>query len=160
MCRCVICIRHGVILWKFLFPLDRLSSPIPLAILPNHIHLSLSSDRVTAVLRAMAPHSAMDVEVTAVTDTSAVIIPDPLNINGVLKRRTAAGILVAGVAAPVNVESYKGETQHTHKPLSKRWDHRLSAESRSRTGNSLKAAAKYLKNPGLISLGGGLPSSE
>ena len=29
-----------------------------------------------------------------------------------------------------------------------------------RTGNSLKGAAKYLKQPGIISLGGGLPSSE
>ena len=37
---------------------------------------------------------------------------------------------------------------------------RLSAEARSRKGNSLKSAAGYLKTPGLISLGGGLPSSE
>jgi aromatic amino acid aminotransferase I / 2-aminoadipate transaminase len=42
-------------------------------------------------------------------------------------------------------------------------DHRseyLSIESASRAGNSLKQAAKYLSKPGLISLGGGLPSSE
>lgn len=38
-------------------------------------------------------------------------------------------------------------------------DH-LSTEALSRKGNSLKQAAKYLSKPGLISLGGGLPSSE
>ena len=37
---------------------------------------------------------------------------------------------------------------------------RLSEESSSRQGNSLKGAAKFLGEPGLISLGGGLPSSE
>ena len=30
----------------------------------------------------------------------------------------------------------------------------------NRTGNSIKAVAKYLKTPGIISLGGGIPSSE
>lgn len=37
---------------------------------------------------------------------------------------------------------------------------RLTPESKSRKPSSLKAAAKYLKNPGLISLGGGLPCPE
>lgn len=37
---------------------------------------------------------------------------------------------------------------------------RLNPEAHARKGNRLKGAAKYLKNPGLISLGGGLPSSE
>lgn len=46
------------------------------------------------------------------------------------------------------------------KPKSKRWDHWINEESSSRTGSSLKNAAKYLKTPGLISLGGGLPSSD
>lgn len=36
----------------------------------------------------------------------------------------------------------------------------FSEQCKARTGNSLKIAAKYLKNPGLISLGGGIPSSE
>jgi aromatic amino acid aminotransferase I len=36
----------------------------------------------------------------------------------------------------------------------------LSTETTSRGGSSLKLAAKHLKTPGLISLGGGLPSSE
>ena len=37
---------------------------------------------------------------------------------------------------------------------------RLTLESRSRQPSSLKAAAVFLKNPGLISLGGGLPCPE
>src|SRR5690349_15826018 len=36
----------------------------------------------------------------------------------------------------------------------------LTTESVIRKGNSLKKAAKYLGKPGIISLGGGLPSSE
>jgi len=36
----------------------------------------------------------------------------------------------------------------------------MSAEAYRRTGNSLKQAARFLSKPGLISLGGGLPSSE
>ncbi len=36
----------------------------------------------------------------------------------------------------------------------------MSKESRTRKSNSLKNAARFLKTPGLISLGGGLPSSE
>lgn len=37
---------------------------------------------------------------------------------------------------------------------------RLSLEASTRCGSSLKLAAAFLENPGLISLGGGLPSSE
>ena len=37
---------------------------------------------------------------------------------------------------------------------------RLSNEAALRKGNSLKQAAKYLSKPGLISLGGGLPTDE
>ena len=37
---------------------------------------------------------------------------------------------------------------------------RFSPESNRRKPSSLKGAAQYLKNPGIISLGGGLPSSE
>jgi aromatic amino acid aminotransferase I len=36
----------------------------------------------------------------------------------------------------------------------------VSHEAQIRKGNSLKKAAKFLSNPGIISLGGGLPSSE
>ncbi|PNS21837.1 Aromatic amino acid aminotransferase [Sphaceloma murrayae] len=107
----------------------------------------------------MAP-PGIDVEVVGVTDTTAVTLPEPLSLLGIDKRRTAAGKLIAGVAAVSDVESFKGITSHSHKPLARRWDHRLTKESAGRQGNRLKAAAKYLKTPGIISLGGGLPSSE
>ncbi|THZ33193.1 putative aromatic aminotransferase Aro8 [Aureobasidium pullulans] len=108
----------------------------------------------------MSPPSAIDVDVQAIDDTTAVTIPNPLTLESVATRRAATGKLIAGVAAVANVDSFKGEKQHLHKPRAKRWDHRLNAESTSRKGNSLKAAAKYLKKPGIISLGGGLPSAE
>ncbi|KAH8746587.1 pyridoxal phosphate-dependent transferase [Diaporthe sp. PMI_573] len=64
-----------------------------------------------------------------------------------------------GVAAPCSSESFKTKN-HKHKALAKDWSHRLSSESTSRTGSSLKGAFKHLENPGIISLGGGLPISE
>ncbi|KAF2723299.1 PLP-dependent transferase [Polychaeton citri CBS 116435] len=106
----------------------------------------------------MAPHA--DIQVLAETDTSTFSIPSPLAIENVAKRRAASGKLIAGVAAPADIESFKGKAQHLHKPTAKRWDHRLTHEAQSRTGSSLKGAARFLKTPGLISLGGGLPSSE
>lgn len=106
----------------------------------------------------MAPPSA--IEVVPETDTTGFTRPNPLTVSSVAKRRAATGKLIAGVAAVADVETYKGHTSHLYKPKAKRLDHRLTPESKSRKGNSLKGAAKYLKNPGLISLGGGLPSSE
>lgn len=44
------------------------------------------------------------------------------------------------------------------KPKAKRWDYILTEEAHARHFSSLKAASQLLKNPGLISLGGGLPS--
>ncbi|OHW94407.1 aromatic aminotransferase [Colletotrichum incanum] len=64
-----------------------------------------------------------------------------------------------GVSAPCSTEDFKVNGQK-QKPLAKDWTHRLSPESRSRTGSSLKAAFKHLQNPDAISLGGGLPLSE
>ena len=106
----------------------------------------------------MAPPEA--IESFAETDTSSFIIPDRLTIQQVAKRRAASGELIAGVAAVADVHAFKGRTQHLHKTVSKRWDHRLTDECKQRKGNSLKGAARFLKTTGLISLGGGLPSSE
>ncbi|KAJ3543437.1 hypothetical protein NM208_g3577 [Fusarium decemcellulare] len=64
-----------------------------------------------------------------------------------------------GPAAPANSNTFRVR-DHSHKPKAQRWDHVLSQESSSRAGNSLKYAAGFLKLPGMISLGGGLPSSE
>ncbi|PSN69683.1 aromatic amino acid aminotransferase 1 [Corynespora cassiicola Philippines] len=109
----------------------------------------------------MAPPSA--IEVTSVTDTTGVTLPDPLaahvKSNEVHGRRRKADKSQWGVAAPADsvnfrLKSYEG------KPKARRWDHIISSEARIRKGNSLKQAARFLSKPGLISLGGGLPSSE
>jgi aromatic amino acid aminotransferase I len=111
-----------------------------------------------SIVSIMAPPSAIG-SIQAVSDTeAAVVVAEPLTINGVAARRAKAGKLIAGVAAYTTSDFFK--TQNTGKPKSKRWDHRLSLESRSRQPSSLKGAAKYLKTPGLISLGGGLPVAE
>ncbi|PIA92784.1 Aromatic amino acid aminotransferase [Cercospora beticola] len=111
----------------------------------------------------MAPPAAIDslrVEAYADTDATAIPIPDRLTIEKVAKRRAASGTLKAGVAASADLSRFKGRTSHLHKSLAKRWDHRLTRETTTRGGSSLKEAAAFLDTPGLISLGGGLPSSE
>ncbi|KAI9662374.1 MAG: Aromatic/aminoadipate aminotransferase 1 [Bathelium mastoideum] len=105
----------------------------------------------------MAPPGAISLE--AISDTSAVVIPNPLMLDDVDKRRTTQGKMVAGTAATADTELFKG-SGHDHKPRAKRWNHRFSGESLSREGSSIKKVARFLKTPGLISLGGGLPSSE
>jgi aromatic amino acid aminotransferase I / 2-aminoadipate transaminase len=45
----------------------------------------------------MAPPTAVGIE--SVTDTQAIVLPDPLTVNGVSARRAKAGQLVAGTAA-------------------------------------------------------------
>ncbi|KAL7942336.1 pyridoxal phosphate-dependent transferase [Trichoderma barbatum] len=82
----------------------------------------------------------------------------PSLLTEIAARRAKAGKLIAGVAAASDSDMFKGPQKG--KPKAKRWDNHLSAESKSREPCSLKQAAKHLKQPGLISLGGGLPSSE
>ncbi|WYZ34951.1 hypothetical protein EsH8_I_001227 [Colletotrichum jinshuiense] len=82
---------------------------------------------------------------------------EPSPFDGVRERRAKAGKLIAGVAAASDSDMFKAPA--VGKPKAKRWDHHLSAESLSRHPCSLKQAARHLKKPGLISLGGGLPSS-
>ncbi|OBT66719.1 hypothetical protein VE03_03865 [Pseudogymnoascus sp. 23342-1-I1] len=103
----------------------------------------------------MAPPSAIDIR--GLTDTEALIYPDPLTVNEVTERRAKAGKLIAGVAAGTSSDNFKGKT---HGKLAKRFDHLISEESKSRGLSSLKGAAKFLSTPGIISLGGGLPCSE
>ncbi|PHH78284.1 hypothetical protein CDD82_3140 [Ophiocordyceps australis] len=79
-------------------------------------------------------------------------------IGQVLSRRARAGKLVAGVAAASDSDMFKGP--QTGKPKALRWDEHLSLESLRRRPCTLKQAAKHLKKPGLISLGGGLPAAE
>ncbi|KAH6690429.1 aromatic amino acid aminotransferase [Plectosphaerella plurivora] len=73
-------------------------------------------------------------------------------------RRAKAGRLLAGVAAASDADMFKAPS--FGKPKAKDWDQHFTLEARHREPCTLKQAARYLKNPGLISLGGGLPSSE
>jgi aromatic amino acid aminotransferase I / 2-aminoadipate transaminase len=105
----------------------------------------------------MAP-SAVDIEVKGETDTTAVVVPNPLDINGLASWRKK-GAVPTGTAAFSTSDMFKSPACFT-KPKAKRWDHIISLEAKSRKPSSLKGAAKYLTRPGMISLGGGLPSSE
>ncbi|KAJ8106090.1 hypothetical protein OPT61_g9772 [Boeremia exigua] len=109
----------------------------------------------------MAPPSA--IEVSAVSDTTGVILPNPLTApiqsNDIYGRRRKTDRAQWGTAAPANTENFRLRS-HDHKPKAKSWQHYFSHEAQIRKGNSLKNAAKYLSTPGIISLGGGLPSSE
>ncbi|KAI5786391.1 aromatic amino acid aminotransferase-like protein [Peziza echinospora] len=103
------------------------------------------------------PGNGVQVNVHGETDTTAITIPSPLTVSGVAARRAKNPPLIGGIAAATSSDLYKAPAPW--KPMAKRWDHRLSVESKSRKPSSLKGAAKYLSTPGLISLGGGLPTS-
>ncbi|KAJ5776621.1 uncharacterized protein N7511_001632 [Penicillium nucicola] len=107
----------------------------------------------------MSPPASLDVDLVGVTDTSAVPVPDPLTVNGIPAWRAKTAKVPTGVAAACNSDMFKSPICYT-KPKAKRFDHRFSLEAKSRKASTLKTAAQYLKNPGLISLGGGLPSPE
>ncbi|KAG5988747.1 hypothetical protein E4U43_004636 [Claviceps pusilla] len=79
-------------------------------------------------------------------------------VQSIMARRAANGKLIAGVAAASDSDMFKGST--AGKPRARRWDSHLSKESLERKPCTLKQAARHLKKPGIISLGGGLPSSE
>ncbi|KAK8875047.1 PLP-dependent transferase [Apiospora arundinis] len=85
--------------------------------------------------------------------------PEPLTLAGIRARRAKAGKLDAPTASYSDSDMFKAP-QSFDKPKAKRWDHLLSAESAARKPCVLKQAAKHLKKPGLVSLGGGLPSAE
>ncbi|KAL6715752.1 Aromatic/aminoadipate aminotransferase 1 [Lecanora helva] len=105
----------------------------------------------------MVPPVATDVQGTM--DTQAATFSDRLSVNGVPARRSKGPKIGGGIAAHSSSDMFKSPGYG--KPKAKRWDHRINEESSSRMPSSLKGAAKYLKNPeDLISLGGGLPSSQ
>ena len=55
----------------------------------------------------MAPPSAIDIR--GLTDTEALIYPDPLTVNEVTERRAKAGKLIAGVAAGTSSDLFKSK---------------------------------------------------
>ena len=103
----------------------------------------------------MAP---IAVNPVAADDTEPVTQFGPLSVNGVKARRDRAPKLVGGLAAAASSEMFKGP--QTGKSYAIDWKDRFNAESSARHQSTIKSAAKLLKTPGLISLGGGLPSSE
>ena len=107
------------------------------------------------------PNGPTDLHVDGIpsVDTASVLVPEPLTAETVITRRAGHGPIGAGVAAVTNSDMFKSPS-NKNKPLAKRWDHVISEESAYRSGSSLKGLAKHLKQPGLISLGGGLPSPE
>ncbi|KIX01807.1 uncharacterized protein Z518_09534 [Rhinocladiella mackenziei CBS 650.93] len=112
----------------------------------------------------MAPHA----EVEAVTDTSSVVLSDPVltksethprfTVDHVLPHRQQSQPPSTAVAAFANATMFKSKGC-LKKPKAKRFDHRLTTESKSRQPSSLKGAMKYFR-PETISLCGGLPSSD
>ncbi|KAI8954861.1 aromatic amino acid aminotransferase-like protein [Xylaria longipes] len=85
--------------------------------------------------------------------------PVPLTIEGIAAQRAEAGKLIAGTAAYSDSDMFKSP-QAYNQPKARRWDHLLSPEAIARKPCVLKKAATLLKKPGLLSLGGGLPSSD
>jgi aromatic amino acid aminotransferase I len=55
----------------------------------------------------MAPPSAISYDIEAVTDTEAIVLPNPLTVNGVASRRAKVGKLVAGTAAYTSSDFFK-----------------------------------------------------
>jgi aromatic amino acid aminotransferase I len=82
----------------------------------------------------MAPPSAIEVE--AVTDTSSVIIPNPLSVpiksNDILGRRKKSDKKQWGTAAPADTSHFRLKN-YEGKPKAKRWD-RSYFPSRSLAG--------------------------
>ncbi|KAI0911857.1 aromatic amino acid aminotransferase-like protein [Ustulina deusta] len=83
----------------------------------------------------------------------------PLTLAGIAARRAKAGKLVAGIAAYSDSDMFKSPHAY-NQPKARRWDHLLSPDAIARQPCSLKQAARFLKRPGMLSLGGGLPSSD
>ncbi|KAI0102949.1 aromatic amino acid aminotransferase-like protein [Nemania sp. FL0031] len=87
------------------------------------------------------------------------LAPEPLSLAGIAARRAKAGKLVAGTAAYADSDMFKSPHAF-NQPKARRWDHLLSPEALVRQPCALKKAATYLKTPGILSLGGGLPSPD
>ena len=93
------------------------------------------------------------------TDTQlATIQSDRLSVNGVPARRSNAPRMSAGIMPHTSSDVFK--RPRYGKPKAKKWNHRLTEESKSRQPSNLKGLGKFLGRPGMISLGGGLPSSQ
>ncbi|KAK6516617.1 Aromatic/aminoadipate aminotransferase 1 [Arthrobotrys conoides] len=107
----------------------------------------------------MPPPAAVNIDIAAeaVDDNSATTTPAYLTVLGVDELR-ANSVFSGGIAALGLSDAFKSKS-NTKKPVSKDFTYRLTLESKSRQPSPLKQAARYLSREGMISLGGGLPSS-
>ncbi|KAL4803477.1 pyridoxal phosphate-dependent transferase [Aspergillus unguis] len=101
----------------------------------------------------MSPSAAADVH------TNGNGVAKPLTVDGIAAVRAQSAPMPGGVAPSTSSDSFKSPACYT-KPKAKNFEHLLTVEAKSRKVSTLKGAAEYLKTPGLISLGGGLPSPE
>ena len=66
------------------------------------------------------------IDLHAVTDTTAIILPDPTTIDDVTRRRAQnAGLFAGGIAAFATSDFFKEGVHHvslTQRPKAKRWD--------------------------------------
>lgn len=126
---------------------------------------------------APPPPAAIDDAPSTTPASHGGVTDGPMRLEDIYARRKKSDKSQWGIAAPSRSELFKAYS-HTHKPKAKRWDSKfsrapkktkkkwltapgkISIESNSRTSARLKGAAIYLGRPGMISLGGGLPSSE
>ncbi|KAF2675222.1 PLP-dependent transferase [Microthyrium microscopicum] len=112
----------------------------------------------------MAPPAAIEVE--AMTDTQSISQSTPTTFphktESFYRRRAPTDNEPKsqwGTAAPATSAQFK-HSSTKGKPLARRWDDLLTPETKARKGSTLKAAAGFLSRPGIVSLGGGLPSSS
>ncbi|KAH8891239.1 PLP-dependent transferase [Thozetella sp. PMI_491] len=82
-----------------------------------------------------------------------------LTITGVQRLRATHEPIPTSEAPYANSDAFKSP-QVFLKPASKRWEHRLSAESKTRRGSTLKGYATSLNKKEVISLGTGTPRAE
>ncbi|RAH48562.1 aminotransferase-like domain-containing protein [Aspergillus brunneoviolaceus CBS 621.78] len=95
----------------------------------------------------------------AAVDSGSASAAGPLTVDAIPALRAKGAKIPLGVAPATHSDLFKSPHCYT-KPQAKRWDDIFSIEAKARKTSTLKGAAQYLKNPGLISLGGGLPSPE
>ncbi|KAK7968896.1 Aromatic amino acid aminotransferase [Apiospora saccharicola] len=106
----------------------------------NTLKNTTTTQPFSTQLRNMAPTNVGGIGLVADDVHIGKQAPEPLTLEGIRTRRAKAGKLDAPTA------SYS--------------DNLLSTESAARRPCVLKQAAKHLKKPGLVSLGGGLPSAD
>ncbi|KAK3496950.1 PLP-dependent transferase [Neurospora hispaniola] len=117
-----------------------------------------ASNDVSA-LETLGPAAKLtDADPSEIPPASGPSRENAVTISDILERRAKAGRLIAPTASYSDSDMFKGP--QVGKPKSKSMNHHLSSESLSRHPCALKQAARHLKNPGIISLGGGLPCAE